>query len=109
MSYTGPIAERNYANQNTGIDVQALKAGTVATVSVSSSSAQSAAHAATTNVVRLVSTTDCHVAFGSSPTATTSSMYLPANQVEYFLVAASEKVAAIRANADGTLYVTEMA
>ena len=109
MSYTGPIAERNYANQNTGIDVQALKAGTVATVSVSSSSAQSAAHAATTNVVRLVSTTDCHVAFGSNPTATTSSMYLPANQVEYFLVAASEKVAAIRANADGTFYVTEMA
>jgi len=36
-------------------------------------------------------------------------MYLPANQVEYFLVTGGEKVAAIRANADGTLYVTEMA
>jgi|GEM_PF-1073883 len=109
MSYTGPIAERNYANQNTGIDVQALKAGTVSTVSVSSSSAQSSAHAATTNVIRLVSTTDCHIAFAASPTATTSSMYLPANQVEYFLVTGGEKVAAIRASADGTLYVTEMA
>jgi hypothetical protein len=36
-------------------------------------------------------------------------MYLPANQVEYFLVTGGEKVAAIRASADGTLYVTEMA
>ena len=109
MSYVDPSAERTYANHNTGIAVQALQAGTVSTISVASSSAQSSAHAATTNVVRLVSTTDCHVSFGSNPTATTSSMYLPANQVEYFLVAASEKVAAIRANADGTLFVTEMA
>ena len=89
--------------------IQALPVGTTQTVSVSSSSAaNSTAFAAGTTVVRLVSTTDCHIIFAASPTATTSTAYLPANQVEYFKSAAGQKVAAIRANADGTLYVTEM-
>ena len=90
--------------------IQALPLGTTQTVSVTSSSAaSSSAIAAGTTVVRVVSTTDCHIIFATSPTATTSTAYLPANQVEYFKATAGEKIAAIRANADGTLFVTEMA
>tara|TARA_R100000664_G_C2759750_1_gene149853 strand:- start:4815 stop:5129 length:315 start_codon:yes stop_codon:yes gene_type:complete len=90
--------------------IQVLPLGTTQTISVASgSAANSSAFAVGTTVVRVVSTTDCHIIFAASPTATTSTAYLPANQVEYFKVNAGEKVAAIRANADGTLYVTEMA
>ena len=90
--------------------IQALPLGATQTISVTSSSAaNSTAFASGTTVVRVVSTTDCHIIFAASPTATTSTAYLPANQVEYFKGTAGEKSAAIRANADGTLYVTEMA
>ena len=90
--------------------IQALPLGTTQTVSVTSSSAaSSSAIAAGTTVVRIVSPTDCHIIFATSPTATTSTAYLPANQVEYFKATAGEKIAAIRANADGTLFITEMA
>jgi len=63
---------------------------------------------AQTKRVRLVATTDCHIAFGVSPTATTSDMYLAADREEIFKIKPGQKVAAIRNTADGTLYVTEM-
>lgn len=81
----------------------------------SQTAAYTAASAVVTNafgngvhVVRLVSTTNCFVAFGSAPTATTSDMYLPANQPEYFVVSQGQKVAAIQVDAGGNLHVTEM-
>ena len=90
--------------------IQALPLGTTQTISVASSSAAtSSAFATGTTVVRVVSTTDCHIIFAASPPATTSTAYLPANQVEYLKATAGEKIAAIRANADGTLFITEMA
>lgn len=74
-----------------------------------------AASAATTNAVgaqikliRVVSTTNCHLAIGSAPTATTSDLFLVANREEYFWIHPGEKVAFIRNSADGTAYVTEM-
>jgi len=60
------------------------------------------------NKVRLLATQNCHIAFGASPTATTSDFYLPSGVVEYFTIKPGQKVAAIRNSADGTLYVTEM-
>jgi hypothetical protein len=60
------------------------------------------------NVVRLISTTNCHVVIAKAPTATASSMYLAANREEYFVIKPGEKVAAIQDTAAGTLYVTEM-
>jgi len=96
----------------TGQSISALEIGTEQTISVASSSAATSnAFAGDSLIVRVVSTTDCHLAFAASPTATTSNTYLPANQVEYFKVPVpgTSKLAAIRANADGTLYVTEMA
>jgi ABC-type taurine transport system substrate-binding protein len=59
------------------------------------------------NTVRVVASTHCHIAFGSSPTATTSSAKLPANAIEYFVVTPGQKIAAIRTTTSGTLHVTE--
>ncbi len=97
------------ARDKEGRHVPAFRPGTTQTVSVTSSSA------ATTNpvgeattIARLVCTVDCHVNVGESPTATTSNMLLPAYTVEYVrVVKGVDKVAAIRAAVDGTLYVTE--
>ena len=72
-------------------------AGTVAT-----------AFGAQTRRVRVVTTTAAFVSFGSSPTATTSDIYLPADTPEFFHVAPSSKVSAIQLSAGGTVYVTEM-
>lgn len=60
------------------------------------------------NVVRLLATTDCHVAFGTAPTATTSSMPLTANIPEIVAVVPGSKVAAIQQSEGGDLYVTEL-
>lgn len=62
-------------------------------------------------MVRVVSTTACHItvdAFDSNPTAATTDAYLPADTVEYFPLGAGESIAFIRNAADGTAYVTEM-
>lgn len=61
-----------------------------------------------TYAVRLVSTTDCHITFAATPVATTGDPYLPANTPEIFTITPGQKVAAIRASADGTLHVTEL-
>ena len=70
--------------------------------------------AATTNafsngavVLRLATTTDCYIAVGASPTATTSHAILPAGTIDHILVEPSEKVAALQVTAGGVLSVTE--
>jgi len=85
-----------------------IKIGATQAVAVGSASAQSAVVAA--SVVRLVSTTDCFVAFGSNPTAnTTTSLFLPANSPEYFQFNSGDKVAVIQNAAAGNLYITAAA
>lgn len=82
---------------------------------VSQNLAVAATSAAITNAfgtreVRVVSTTNCWITFGASPTAAAAAnnMYLPAGVVEYFHVTNGQKLAAIRDSADGTLNVAEM-
>lgn len=58
---------------------------------------QSAAFNAATRYVRVISDTNCHLAFGANPTATTSSMRVVADVPEYFGVVAGQKVAAVTA------------
>jgi hypothetical protein len=61
------------------------------------------------NVVRVIATTACYIAIGSAPTATTSSVYVAANTVEYFKVEdGTSKISAIRVEDSGTLHVTDM-
>ena len=70
-----------------------------------SSAATSAGMLAHTQFVRIVASANGHVAFGASPTATTSSMYIPANDIEIIKIRPGEKVAFI---GSGDLYVTEL-
>lgn len=59
-------------------------------------------------VIRVVATSAGYISIGTSPTATTSDIYMPANVPEYFYVPAGVKVSAIQASAGGNLHVTEM-
>lgn len=61
-----------------------------------------------TNVVRIWLSTAGYIAFGTAPTATTSSIPMPANTVEYFLISPGHKVSAIQASSGGNLHVTEL-
>ena len=86
-----------------------LKIITNETVSVTGTSAAvTNAFGAGTTIIRLVSTTDCYLKFGATPTAVATDMLLPANVVEYFGATPGVKVAAIQRAAAGTLFVTEM-
>lgn len=65
------------------------------------------AFSAGTNLIRIVSTTACHVKVAAGPTATTSDMYLPADVVDHIVVAEGQKISAIQASAGGDLSVSE--
>jgi hypothetical protein len=84
--------------------------GTAVTRTVSDTSAQSAALASGTTYL-MQATQDCHVAFAVNPTATTSST--PVFAATPYLITIPEgatvyKCAAIRAETNGTLYLTPM-
>jgi hypothetical protein len=54
---------------------------------------QSAAFNAATRLIRVHPTSICSIAIGANPTATTSTMRLAADAVEYFGVNAGDKIA----------------
>ena len=81
----------------------ALKPGTAQNIAYAAASVQSAAIGSP--LVRVVSTTDCHIAFGANPTATASSMFLPAKVPEYFVCNPADKVAVIQDAAGGSLSI----
>ena len=88
----------------------ALRPGTTQKVSPSGSSAATAAKFGTqTEYVRIAADADCHIEFGgngsSDPTATTSTIFIPADQPEIFKVSPGEKVASI---GSANVFVTEM-
>jgi hypothetical protein len=74
-------------------------------VASSGTSAQSAAFADNIYYVRVVADAACHIEFGTSPTATTSKVYVPADDIEYFKVSPGEKVAVI---GSVNLYVSQL-
>lgn len=69
------------------------------TVNIGASSAASAALASNTALVRLHVDGACHIAFGTDPTAATTSARMAADQTEYFSVpiGSALKVAVIEA------------
>lgn len=80
-------------------------------ITVSGTSAQSAAFGANTSEIRVVCTTNCHINIGTSPTAAatdSNGIYLPAGLVEYFHVSPGQKVAVVQDSASGVLCVAEM-
>lgn len=96
-------------NDENGRPMQLLRMLTVQNVTVSGTSAQSAAFGEKTQAVRLISTTRCYVMFGPSPTATTSNgALLEIGIPEYFAVTPGAKLAAIQSTAGGSLNIVEM-
>ena len=86
-----------------------FRPSTTQTVAVGSTSAASSAFGSQTNEIRIVTTVDAYVEFASSPTATSSSLIIPAFTVEYFRVAPASKVAVLRVGSTtGTSRVTEL-
>lgn len=61
-----------------------------------------------TQVVRVMSTTDCYVAIGTAAVATALDMYLPANCPEYFSIPPGGVVSAMQVAAAGVIYATPM-
>jgi len=88
--------------------IPAIYPSTTQTISVTGTSAATS-NAVSSDIIRVISTTDCFITFGTSPTATTSHTFLVAYVAEYFRITPGEKVAAIRSAANGTVYVTEAA
>jgi hypothetical protein len=60
-----------------------------------------------TTIFRIMCTADVYLAVGLSPTATSSSAFLPANYIEYFQIGPGEKIAVIQSTTTGTCYITE--
>jgi hypothetical protein len=61
-------------------------------------------------IVRLYSTTDCYVKFGSTSVvaATNADMFMKAYSPEYFSMRGDGWISAIQDSSGGSLYVTEM-
>ncbi|MGE4259225.1 MAG: hypothetical protein AB7F19_07775 [Candidatus Babeliales bacterium] len=92
---------------NSGNFLPTVAWGTSQNVSVSGSSTQSSAVGAGTRLVRLASTTACHIAIGSNPTATSTSALVFANVPEYVQCSPGDKIAVIQDSASGTLNIVE--
>jgi hypothetical protein len=82
-----------------------MKPKTTEKITSSGTSVQSTAISDNIFYVRIAADAACHLEIGVNPTATTSSIYLPADDYEYFKISPGEKIAVI-----GTvnLYVTEL-
>lgn len=66
-----------------------------APVAISGSSAQSAAFASTTKMIRVTTDVICSIVFGDNPSATANNKRMAADTVEYFGVQAAQKLAVI--------------
>jgi hypothetical protein len=62
---------------------------------VNSTSAQSSAITTGSGLIRICTTTHCHIRFGANPTATEEDLMLPPDHVEIFAFVSGQKVAFI--------------
>lgn len=82
---------------------------TQAQITVSGTTAPSAAFSAQTYAIRIASSTACYYLVGDgTPVATTASVWFPANWIEYILVNPGQKVAFLQQTAGGVASVTEL-
>src|ERR1041385_3502741 len=90
--------------------VQAIGPSISQKLDFTGTSAQSAAFAAGTSVIRLFATQDCFIKIGGNPTAVVDgvdSHFIPGGIIQYFLVRGTQKLAAISNGTDGTLRIIE--
>jgi hypothetical protein len=62
---------------------------------IGASSAQSSAITTGSGLIRISTTTHCHIRFGTNPSASEEDLMLPANHVEIFSFVSGQKVAFI--------------
>lgn len=91
----------------TGRPIPVFKLGTSQDVPVGGASVQSTAFSAKTTAIRLTADVDCRYAIGTSPTATATSIRLPAGGIDYVGCAPGDKIAVIQEATAGILNVTE--
>lgn len=77
------------------VEAASLPAITTQKVTISATTAQSAALNADTKFVRVLTDANCCIIAADNPTATTSDLPLTAEGAEYFGVIAGQKIAAI--------------
>ena len=65
------------------------------THTVGSSSAQSGVITTGSGLVRIATTTHCHIKFGANPTATEEDLLIPEHHVEIFAFVSGQKIAFI--------------
>ncbi len=82
--------------------------GTAIAVAYTDSSAASTNPLTVGTTYCLTATTDCHIVFATSPTATTSHMVLKAGFDKFVTMSNAYRIAAIRASESGTLTATPM-
>ena len=101
------------AQDDNGNLVEAYTPAVSQVFAAGNTSAQSAAFATGTTLVRVAASLGhCHVAFGANPTASiTTSVMIPNNSVEFFKVTAGNKMAYIKdaGVTSSTVCVTELA
>ena len=88
-----------------------FKLGPSSSISFTGTSAASTnAFASETDLIQITATEVCFVEIGESPTATSSSHYLPANQTSppIRVRGGTDKIAVIRDTTSGTLYISEL-
>ena len=85
-----------------------LRPTTVQMIALSgTTSTQSAALGSQSEYVRICSNAAVHILFGANPTATASSIFIPANEPEIFKISPGEKVA-IKGTSGDDISVVEM-
>lgn len=81
--------------------------GAIQNFTMSGSSQQSSAFAAKVSVIRVAVSAAAYIEIGANPTATTSSIYIPAGTTEYFGVTAGHKLAVLQGGSAGICSVVE--
>jgi len=93
------------AIDNNANPIQVMTPVSTEALAVSTDAATAAARSTNTSVVRLICNQPCF--FSLSGTATTSSVYLPADTVEFIKCQASDTLSIILASGSGTAYISE--
>lgn len=86
--------------------IQVLRPTATQTVSVSGTAANATAISTNARVARIIC--DTAVFYSVTGTATTSSVYLPADTVEFVHVYSGDVISLITSSATGTAYIAEM-
>lgn len=87
----------------------AIFPGTSQKVAFSATNAQSTALGASTTLVELYASQNCHIKVAADPTAVADGtcLFLPLGVVRQIAVTAGHKIGVIRDSADGNLFITE--